>query len=553
MTQSGQGEEPSARQAHEGIVLPSDGGEPLLPGLAGAAAGPQGGGPAPASAPPGGQAWDRPWGPEQQQSPAPGQEWPTPPAAQPWNAPEHPRQPAPQAWAPAQGAQSPAPGALPPQAGPGPLPPEGALPPSYGTPPGDQSYGAQPPYGQQQQQQQHSYQQYPQHGAGVAPLPPADEGATQYIPPVAPPADEGATQYIPPIAPAGPGALPPERPAQPHAAESTQYLGQAPQYPVQPTPAAPAPHPDAEATQYIAPVPGGPAGAPFGAGPGPDEDRQPPAEFDNLFRGAPGADGPASATQQMPRFDAPQAPYPGDQPGYAPQGPVGGGGGGRRRGPDDGAGGGRGGRTGSRLPILAAVGVGIAVIGVGAGAMMAGGGEDEDKGGNQTVSATAPASESASAEASPTVDPVRQQAVELDKLLAESGTGRTTVINAVGDVKTCDKLPQAAKDLREAAKQRSGLVDSLSKLSVDKLPRHTELTTALTKAWQASASADNHYAAWADRTAGKKGCKKGKAATQPTAATRASGTATKEKAKAATLWNAIAKKYGLTERQPTQL
>ncbi|MEV5698289.1 hypothetical protein AB0L55_12445 [Streptomyces anthocyanicus] len=550
MTQSGQGEEPSARQAHEGIVLPSDGGEPLLPGLTGAPAGPQGGGPAPASAPPGGQAWDRPWGPEQQQSPPPGQGWPTPPDAQPWGAPETPQQPASQAWPPAQGAQSPTPGAPPPQAGPGPLPPEGARPPSYGTPPGDQSYGGQPPYGHQHQQQ--PYQQYPQHGAGVAPLPPADEGATQYIPPVALPADEGATQYIPPIAPAGPGALPPERPAQPHAAESTQYLGQAPQYPVQPAPAAPAAHPDAEATQYIAPVPGGPAGAPFGAGPGPDEGRQPPAEFDNLFRGAPGADGQASATQQMPRFDAPQAQYPGDQPGYAPQGP--GGGGGRRRGADDGGGrGGRGGRAGSRLPILAAVGVGIAVVGVGAGAMMAGGGEDEDKGGNQTVSATAPASQSASAEASPTVDPVRQQAVELDKLLAESGTGRTTVINAVGDVKTCDKLPQAAKDLREAAKQRSGLVDSLSKLSVDKLPQHTELTTALTKAWQASASADNHYAAWADRTAGKKGCKKGKAATQPTAATRASGTASKEKAKAATLWNAIAKKYGLTERQPTQL
>ncbi|CAM5702117.1 putative protein OS=Streptomyces tendae OX=1932 GN=GUR47_26970 PE=4 SV=1 [Streptomyces tendae] len=127
------------------------------------------------------------------------------------------------------------------------------------------------------------------------------------------------------------------------------------------------------------------------------------------------------------------------------------------------------------------------------------------------------------------------------------------MINAVGDVKTCDNLSQAAKDLREAAKQRNGLVDSLSKLSVDQLPRHTELTTALTKAWQASASADNHYAAWADRTAGKKGCKKGKAATQPSEANRASGTASKEKAKAAALWNAIAKKYGLTERRPTQL
>ncbi|MFE2334459.1 hypothetical protein [Streptomyces coelicoflavus] len=545
MTQSGQGEEPSARQAREGIVLPSDGGEPLLPGLADTPVGPQAGGP-PASAPPGGQAWDRPWGPEQQQGPPSGQGWPTPPAAQPWGAPETPQ---PSAWPPAQGDPGRAPGALPPQAGPGPLPPEGAPAPSYGA--GDPSYGAQPPYGHQQHHQNQHPQQY---GGAVAPLPAADEGATQFIPPVAASADEGATQFIPHIPPAGPGALPPESPAQAHAAESTQYLGQAPGYPAQPAPApAPVPHPDAEATQYIAPVPGGPAGAPFGAAPGADEGRQPPAEFDNLFRGAPGADGPASATQQMPRFDAPQAPYPGDQARYAPQGPGGGGGGRRRGGGDDGGRGGRGGRTGSRLPLIAAVGVGIAVVGVGAGAMMAGGGKDEDKGGNQPVSATAPASESASASASPSADPAEQQAVELDKLLAESGTGRTTVINAVGDVKTCDNLPQAAKDLREAAKQRSGLVDSLGKLSVDKLPRHTELTTALTKAWQASASADNHYAAWADRTAGKKGCKKGKAATQPSAANRASGTASKEKAKAAKLWNAIAKKYGLTERQPTQL
>ncbi|PAM97360.1 hypothetical protein CJI59_34950, partial [Streptomyces sp. Alain-F2R5] len=220
---------------------------------------------------------------------------------------------------------------------------------------------------------------------------------------------------------------------------------------------------------------------------------------------------------------------------------------------DDGGRGGRGGRTGSRVPLLAAVGVGIAVVGIGAGAMMANGGKEEDKGDNQPVSATAPVSESASAPASPSVDPAREQAVALDKLLAESGSGRTTVINAVADVKSCDNLPQAAKDLREAAKQRTGLVTSLSELSVDKLPRHTELTTALTKAWQASASADNHYAAWADRTAGKKGCKKGKAATQPKEANRESGTASTEKAKAAKLWNAIAKQYGLTERGPTQL
>ncbi|MBZ6090804.1 hypothetical protein ACFY1G_16005 [Streptomyces olivaceus] len=598
MTQSGQGEEPSPRQAREGIVLPSDGGEPLLPGLAGQPVAPQAGGPVPTSAPPGGQAWDRPWGPEQQ-SPDSGQGWPAPPGAQSWGASgtAQPSSPPPveaatQTWPPMPGGQAEAPGALPSRSGPGPLPPEGTQSPAYGTPAG--TYGGQPSYQQheQQQHQQHEqhqheqqqayqqqqpyqqhgqqqhhepyqqhqqnqghYQQQAQHygGQGAASLPPADEGATQLIPPVPIPADEGATQYIPPV---GPGALPPEQPAQAHA-ESTRFLGRQSPYPAQPAPSAPPPpaaHSDAEATQYIAPVPGGPAGDPYGAAPGGDEGRQPPAEFDNLFRSAPGADGAASATQQLPQFDQPQQYQPAGPAGYAPQGPggPGGPGGGKRRGN---GGGGRGGRTGSRMPLFAAVGVGIAVVGVGAGAMMAGGGDDGDKGANQTVSATADASESASASASAPPDPVREQAVELDKLLAESGTGRTTVINAVGDVKSCENLPEAAKDLREAAKQRNGLVESLSELSVDKLPQHTELTTALTKAWKASASADDHYAAWADQAAGKKGCKKGQARTtkETQAGNRESGTASKEKTKAAGLWNAIAKKYGLTERQPTQL
>ncbi|MFG3101768.1 hypothetical protein ACGFZL_14815 [Streptomyces sp. NPDC048182] len=539
MTQSGQGEEPSARPAREGIVLPSDGGEPLLPGPSG---GPRDGRPAPASAPPGAQAWDQPWGPERRQHPAPdqtghpGQSWPTPPDAQAW----------PPAAAP-----------TPPQAGPGPLPPEqsqqpsaygtpgpgsayGTPAPQYGTPdpygaapdPGygtygaTPSYGAQPAYGYPGPYPQTSHPQTPyQHPAN-----PADEGATQYLPPVPPAADEGATQYIPHIPP-GPtpgGVLPPERPA-------TQQYAQP-----QPQPH----HPDADATQYIPPVPAG------------DAERQPPAEFDNLFRTGPGPEGPASSTQQMPRFDdAPQGSP-------SPYGPQGAGGGGGYGGYDDhgGHGGGgrddRGGRSRSRLPLIAAIGVGIAVVGIGAGALLAGGGGDDDaKDGASSPSVSAPASQEPSASASAAPDPVREQAVALDKLLADSGSSRAAVIKAVSDVKGCDSLSGAAKDLRDAAGQRAGLVTSLSKLSVDKLPNHTELTQALTKAWQASASADNHYAAWADQTAGKGGCRKGQAKVtgQTQAGNRASGTASKEKTRASGLWNGIAKRYGLTERPPTQL
>ncbi|MGW3263746.1 hypothetical protein [Streptomyces sp. NPDC001056] len=507
MTQSGQGEELSAQPAREGIVLPSDGGEPLLPGMN--------------ATPAGGQAWGGSWGPEQQapQAGAQGQGWP-PAAAPQWG--DHG-----------------APGAQPPS-GAGPLPPEGAPAPSYG---GQQYGGQQPGYGTQDpyQQQGHQPHQQPHHQAHqpqqpqypvpgqAAPLPPAADNATQYLPPVPAPADEGATQYIPPVTA---GALPPES-----AGEETRYLGVNRQ-----TPAPPA-SPDAEATQYIPPYQAQAQAQAQAQGQG--GDRQPPAEFDNLFRGGPASDAPAGSTQQLPRVEQPGA-Y---QPPYgaaAPQSPS----------PytrhDDGQDE-RPRRRPSKVPMIAAVGVGIVVVGVGAGALLSGGGGSGDTGGNKTVAATSAAPESSA----PAVDPARAQAVELDKLLADSGSSRASVIKSVADVKQCANLDGAATSLRGAAGQRSQLVTRLGKLSVDKLPDNAALTAALTKAWQASAAADSHYAAWADQIkgGGKKACRKGhaKATDEAQAGNRESGTASQQKAKAAALWNVIAAKYGLTQRQPTQL
>ncbi|MEU1511972.1 hypothetical protein ABZ490_07390 [Streptomyces sp. NPDC005811] len=568
MTQSGQGEEPSARPAREGIVLPSDGGEPLIPGLTDAG-GPQSGhhqggrpGPygaqpygqqPPAQPPAGGQTWGGPWGPEQQ-APAgqPEQGWPLPAdqQAQQWGTAQ------PDAW------------------GAGPLPPEGAPGQTYGqsapaapqpsydqNPQGPAGYGQNPhapaDYGQAPQVSA-APPTYPQGGPG-APMPPfavGADGATQYIPPVPPgpvddgrtqvlppiPAtgpvpgvDEGATQYIPPVRP---GALPPESPGG-----ASPYPGAA--------------HSDAEATQYIPPVPA--QGYPAAGG-----GAQPPAGFENLFRdgpggqGGPGAGAPAGATQQLPRITEPETPgYAGGpqgygarpaarapQPGYVP--PV--------RPDDHGDERGRGGRTGSRLPLFAAVGVAIAVVGIGAGALLGGGGGDDDKGdGSKPVAASASAGEPSASSG----DAAEQQATALDKLLADSGSSRASVIAAVANVKACNNLDQAASDLRAAAGQRNELVTKLAALDVGRLPDHAALTGALTKAWQASAAADNHYAQWADEVAGnkRKACKKGGART--TNATqqgnRESGTASAQKNQAARLWNAIAQKYGLTQRQPTQL
>jgi len=486
VTQSGQGEEPSARPAREGIVLPSDGGAPLLPGMTGA------------SAVPAAPRYD----PQPDPSPVSGQGW-TPPPAQP----SHPTT---QSW---------------------PLPPEGGESPvtyGQGAPTAPSAYDQAPvyqqpapygaPYGQSAPMDEAATQYippvvdggYPNSGGfqgSPGPFPgaepggfPGSEGATQYLPPV-PAVEEGATQVLPPITP---GALPPEMGSYPGA--------------------------DSAPTQVIPPIPA---------------DGGPPAGFENLFRDAP-------ATTPPPRQVPPQQTYGGPRPGYG--GPP------RQQGPaayapqdayDDG-GRGRGGRSRSKVPLIAAAGVALAAVGIAAGALMGSGGDKSDN--NSTNVATSADAGQGSGPAAG--DGAEAQAQALDKLLADSGSSRAAVIQAVADVKSCDNLDQAASDLRDAAQQRNDLVTKLSALSVDKLPDHEALTTALTRAWKASAAADEHYAAWADQVAGdKKGCRKGQARTTPETAqgNKESGTATQQKGKAARLWNVVAKKYGLTERQPTQL
>ncbi|WP_406453353.1 hypothetical protein OG782_21485 [Streptomyces sp. NBC_00876] len=503
MTQSGQGDEqnlPAVRPAHEGVVLPAGGGEPWTPP-----------GPADRAAPAGGQPWGQPWGPQ-----APHQD----PAAQGQD----------------QGAYGQNQGA-------------------YGQ--GQQQYGQQ--HGQQYGQgaQAPAYGQVPQ---PPQPLPPVQQQPPQspYAQPLPPEAvpgmgaggDAEATQFIAPV-PAGPsGGLPPESPA-----ESTTFLGRAPQQGYQqPGGHAAPPAPggqDADETQYIPPVPGG---APYGIRPGTPGERQPPAEFDNLFR----SDEPAGATQQMPRFDPAQhqggahqggqQPYQGGRPPQAyQQAPA-------YTGPEDGLP--QDGQDGRRkksahIPLIAAVVVACAVIGLGAGALLSGG--DDEKDNKQPVAAAS--SPAAKAPEQPAADPAKPQAEALDKLLADSNNSRAAVIGAVEKTKSCTDLDQAVADLKGAAQQRRDLVTRLKGLSVDKLPDNGQLTASLTRAWQASASADDHYAAWAAQAKSKKVCKHGKARTtsQTQQATVQSGEASKAKRQASGLWNTIAAKYGLTKREATAL
>ncbi|MER6201155.1 hypothetical protein ABT234_27785 [Streptomyces sp. NPDC001586] len=359
------------------------------------------------------------------------------------------------------------------------------------------------------------------HGYGYPPLP---EAATQYIPPVpaAPVHDEAATQYIPPV----PAA------ASAHEEAATQYIP--------PVPAGPGPGPGygEAATQYIPPVP-----------PAPVEG------FDGLFRGD---DGSAGHTQHLPPVQEPvlrqppprphpsrgQRPVPPVQPHpqqqqqqqYAPAPPP----------PPE---------APRRVSpgVIAAVVIGLAVIGLGVGSLLS-----DDKPQNNDPGAVAAAPAASGASAAPggeaPVDPARPQAVQLDKLLADSNDSRASVIKAVEDIKGCSNLDQAAADLRDAARQREELVTRLQELKLDKLPDNVKLSAALTKAWQSSADADDSYAAWADDVDDDK-CKDGKAKVTKNAAdaNKSSGEATKAKESAATLWNTIAAKYGLTKRDKSQL
>jgi hypothetical protein len=315
--------------------------------------------------------------------------------------------------------------------------------------------------------------------------------------------------------------------------------------------------PDADATQYIPPVPAAPGGAPFGIRPGAPGDRQPPTEFDSLFRTDAPADRIPDATQQLPRFEEPsggrqqrrQSPPPYQQqyqqphqqaaprqPQYGQHDPE----------PDSGR------RRTSYVPVIAVV-VGCAVLGLGVSAVMFSSGdkkEDLGTGKNVAASSAAPSTSPKAAD-----DPAKTQAEALDKLLADSNNSRASVIRSVENIKQCKGLDQAATDLTGAAEQRRGLVTRLEGLTVDKLPDHAALTASLTKAWQASASADDHYAAWAVQVKGKKGCKDGRARNtgQTAQANRASGEATKAKKEASGMWNDIAGTYGLAERRSNQL
>jgi hypothetical protein len=149
-------------------------------------------------------------------------------------------------------------------------------------------------------------------------------------------------------------------------------------------------------------------------------------------------------------------------------------------------------------------------------------------------------------------DARRQAAVRLSGLLAQSVTDRTAVIDAAADVRGCgSSLRQDARTFARAASSRQRLLSQLGSL-----PGRSLLPAAmlpdLTGAWQASARVDTDLARWAEDNI-TRGCHGG---TRSDASLRAShapeGQAAAGKQAFASLWNPLARQYGLTTYQPNQ-
>ena len=150
-------------------------------------------------------------------------------------------------------------------------------------------------------------------------------------------------------------------------------------------------------------------------------------------------------------------------------------------------------------------------------------------------------------------DARQHAAVRLSGLLAQSVPDRAAVIDAAADVRGCG--PSLRQDPRAFATAASSRQRLLSRLG--SLPGRSLLPAAmlqdLTGAWQASAQVDADLARWADDNIAR-GCHR---TSRSDAGLRASyapeGQATAGKHAFASLWNPVARRYGLTTYQPNQL
>jgi hypothetical protein len=197
--------------------------------------------------------------------------------------------------------------------------------------------------------------------------------------------------------------------------------------------------------------------------------------------------------------------------------------------------------------IPVAVGAGIVIVVIAALTLSSQGGSSSNTAGNGTAGATPAASSSAGT----TALTQQQAAISLSGLLSQSGTDHADVNAAVTNVEGCKGLPADARTFSKAAANRGTLLSKLAQL-----PGRSALPAAmisdLTNGWQASATVDADLAKWASSEAGH--CKKNDLKNPAYAASLPyDSKATNGKTSFVKQWNGLARKYGLTTYQPSQI
>jgi hypothetical protein len=147
----------------------------------------------------------------------------------------------------------------------------------------------------------------------------------------------------------------------------------------------------------------------------------------------------------------------------------------------------------------------------------------------------------------------QQAATSLAAMLAQSVSDRAAISGAAADVGDCGpNLNSDPKVFDDAASSRRSLLASLGTMP-GRAALPPALISDLTQAWQASVTADQAYAQWANDEI-TQGCVKNDtndAGYQATVTPNA--TATRYKTAFVAGWNPVAARYGLTQYQQGQL
>ncbi|HJY56252.1 MAG TPA: hypothetical protein VJ418_07715, partial [Streptosporangiaceae bacterium] len=155
---------------------------------------------------------------------------------------------------------------------------------------------------------------------------------------------------------------------------------------------------------------------------------------------------------------------------------------------------------------------------------------------------------------SPGLAPSRRQAAQaLAVLLAQSGTDRTAITQAVSAVEDCSPgLSQDETTFSDAASSRQALLGKLAALP-DRSALPASMLQDLTTAWQASGKADQDFANWTQDEISH-GCSTNyQSDASYRAATGPDDRATQDKKAFAALWTAIANEYGLPSYHYNQI